>query len=269
LGALVVDEQVRLQRQDLVAHHDDVVARSDALATGVQHLEADVELSIGGPDIQPVADELRVRIGLEVVAHRGRGADEGDAHRVRLALERHGRPTETVIVGREPVRRRGVGQEAVGRPLLRLALAIGRRVVDEEMAGRAAEIAVAAGVAHECGVPCLEHVLPARALGDAAGLDVAHQSPPSLRYRPFVRQRRGCLVEPGPIDACRRGDFVEMPGRWPDVVVGILPSRHHLGCAGYEHHGGHHQEAVQHAFLHGRVTTRFFDSRRMKRKLAP
>src|SRR5262249_2019931 len=110
---------------------------------------------------------------MEVVANRGRGADEGNAHRLRPALERNGWATEAVVVGRETARARRVGQEAVGRSLF-----AGWRVVDKEVARRATEIAMPAGIADEFGVPGLEHVIAPRAFGDAAFLDLAHQLAP-------------------------------------------------------------------------------------------
>src|ERR1700674_3229956 len=107
-----------------------------------------------------------------MTADRGRGADEGDAYGPGLALKRYRRPAKTVGVGGEPDRRRGIGQEAVRRPVFPRPAGIARRGVEEEMARRAAPISVPAGIADERRVPCLEHVGPARAFGDAAFLDV-------------------------------------------------------------------------------------------------
>ena len=65
-------------------------------------------------------------------------------------------------------------------------------------------------IADEVGVPGLEHVGTARALGDAALLDLAHQVEPFLRYRSAVWQRWWIGEEPGAIDARRKGDLVQM-----------------------------------------------------------
>ena len=260
VGAFVIDDQVGLQRQYLFAHDVDVVGRGDALAAGIQHLEPDVELVVGGPQVEPVADELRERIREEMTADGGRGADEGDAYCLGLALKRHRRSAKAVGVGGEPDRRRGVGQEAVRRAVFAGPAGILRRVIDEEVARRAAQIGVPAGIAHERRVPRLEHVGPPRAFGDAAFLHVAHQFAPCLGHLLAVGKRRRCLEEPGPLDPGRQRDFVEMPGGRPDLPILVQPTHQKLGGHGGQGDGDNDQKDVQPAFLHGRVSTGFIDS---------
>ena len=242
---------------------DDIVRRGDALAAGVQDLEPDVEPVRLGPQVQPVADELGVRIGIEVIADRGRGADEGDAHRPRLARERHRGPAEAVRIGDQPDRRRGIGQEAVRRPLF-----AGWRIVDEEVARRVAEIGVLAGIADEIGVPCLEHVGAARAFGDAALLDLVDQLGPFRRHRLAVGQRRGVHGKPGALDAGRAGNLVEVARGRSGILGSIQPAHQELGRGGAKGHRNRDQEDVQQSFSHGCVTTRFVDSGPMRRKLS-
>ena len=260
VGPFVIDDQVGFERQYLFAHDIDVVGRGDALAAGVQHLELDVELLLGGPQVEPVADELRERIWEEMTADGGRGADEGDAYCFGLALKRYGRPAEAVGVGGEPGRRRGVGQEAVRRPVFAGPAGILRRVIDEEVARRAAQIGMPAGIADERRVPRLEHVGPPRALGDAAFLDVAHQLAPFLGHLLPVGKRRRCFVEPRALDPGCKRDLVEMPRGRPDFAAFIQPADEEFGSYGGHRHRDDHQEDVQPAFLHGRVTTGFIDS---------
>src|SRR5580704_18824838 len=135
-----------------------------------------------------------------MTADRGRGPDEGDAYGPGLALKRYGRPAKSVGVGSEPDRCRGIGQKAVRRPVFPGPAGIARRVIDEQMAWRAAQVGMPAGIADERRVPSLEHVGPSRAFGDAAFLDVTYQLAPFLGHRPLVGKRRRRFIEPRALD---------------------------------------------------------------------
>ena len=252
--AFVVDEQVGAQRQHFVAHDHDIVARGDAFATGIEDLERHAKLARRGPHVQPVADELGIRIGKVVTADGGRGADEGDAHRPRLARERHGWSAKAVVVGDQADRRRRVGQEPVGRPRLTRW-----RIVQIKVARRAGEIGVATRIADKVGVPGLEHVGPPRAVGDAAQFDLAYQVEPFLRYRSAVWQRRWIGEEPCAIDAGRKGDLVEMPSHGRVVGVRVELAHDKFGRGGAERNRDHDQKNVQPKPSHDLAPTRFVE----------
>ena len=170
--------------------------------------------------------------------HRRRGADEGDADRLRRAHERHRRTAEAEVVGDQPDRCRGIGQEAVGR--MRAAV---RRVVDKEVARRVAQVGMLAGIADERRVPGLEHVGATRALGDAARLDAAHQLVPLGRHLAAVGQRRRIAEVPRSLDTRRPRDLVEMQ-RDVLAATGVQPARDPLGHGRTDHDRRQHQQAV-------------------------
>ena len=137
--------------------------------------------------------------------------------------KRHRRPAPAEGVGHQPVGRRGVRQEAEERP----RLAVGR-IVDEQLARRAAQVLVLAGIPDEDGVPGLEHVPRLERIGGGVHaergrpLDLLVEVDPLLgRDRP-VGQRRRFGEEPlaghavAARDACRGGPaWYRRPGRRP------------------------------------------------------
>jgi hypothetical protein len=116
------------------------------------------------------------------------------------------------------------------------------------------------GIANEQRVQRLEHVGPPRAFGDAAFLDVAHQLAPCLGHLLPVGKRRRRFIEPRALDPGRDRDLVEVPRSRADLPAFIQPADEELGRDSGHGHRDDHQEDVQPAFLHGRVTTGFIDS---------
>jgi hypothetical protein len=107
VGALVVDDEVGTERQDLGQYLGREVARRGAFAAGIQGLEAHAKPPRLGPAVEPVADELGVREGYVMAVDRGRGADEDDTDRAGLARHLDGRAAPTDLVGHEAERRGG------------------------------------------------------------------------------------------------------------------------------------------------------------------